>query len=148
MFSCEFCEIFKSNFLHRTPLGAASESTIFYLLYLLYESPSNHIRTHQYADLYYVHTLRKQCPYLELFWSTFSCIRTENGEILRTLSIQSKCGKMRNRITPNTDTFYAVTFTLFMRIGLKTRRIDINAIKFKRSSYFTVSKCSKKVCKA
>ena len=63
-----------------------------------------------------------------------------------SLSIQSKCGKMRNRIAPNTDTFYAVTFTLFMRIGLKTHRIDINAIKFKRSSYFTVSKCSTKVC--
>ena len=25
-----------------------------------------------------------------------------------SLGIQSKCGKMRTRITPNTDTFYAV----------------------------------------
>ena len=25
------------------------------------------------------------------------------------LRIQSECGKMRSRITPNTDTFYAVT---------------------------------------
>ena len=27
-------------------------------------------------------TLRKKCPYLELFWSAFSLIRTEYGEIL------------------------------------------------------------------
>ena len=27
--------------------------------------------------------LRKKCPYSELFWSTFSRIRTEYGEILR-----------------------------------------------------------------
>ena len=26
-------------------------------------------------------TLRKKCPYLELFWSAFSRIRTEYGEI-------------------------------------------------------------------
>ena len=28
-------------------------------------------------------TLREKCPYSELFWSTFSRIRTEYGEILR-----------------------------------------------------------------
>ena len=27
--------------------------------------------------------LRENCPYLELFWSAFSHIRTEYGEILR-----------------------------------------------------------------
>ena len=32
--------------------------------------------------------LRKKCPYSELFWS--------------------ECGKIRTRITPNTDTFYVV----------------------------------------
>ena len=46
------------------------------------------------------------CPYSELFWSAFSRIRTEYGEIP---DILSKCGKMRTRITPNTDTFYSVT---------------------------------------
>ena len=34
-------------------------------------------------------TLRKKCPYSELFWS--------------------ERGKIRTRITPNTDTFYAVS---------------------------------------
>ena len=33
-------------------------------------------------------SLREKCPYSELFWS--------------------KCGKIRTRITPNTDTFYPV----------------------------------------
>ena len=46
------------------------------------------------------HSLRKKCPYSELFWSAFSRIRTEYGEILR-----SECGKTRTRITPHTDTF-------------------------------------------
>ena len=41
------------------------------------------------------HSLREKCPYSELFWSVFSRIRT-------------KYGKIRTRITPNTDTFYAV----------------------------------------
>ena len=37
-------------------------------------------------------SLRKKCPYSELFWSVISRIRTEYGE-------------MRTRINPNTDTF-------------------------------------------
>ena len=32
---------------------------------------------------------------------------TEYGEIV-SLRIQSECGKMRTRITPNTDTFHAM----------------------------------------
>ena len=40
-------------------------------------------------------SLRKKYLYLELFWSAYSSIRTEYG-------------KMRTRITPNTDTFRGV----------------------------------------
>ena len=40
-------------------------------------------------------TLREKCSYSELFWSAFPHIRTEYG-------------KMRTRITPNTDSFYTV----------------------------------------
>ena len=39
-------------------------------------------------------TLCQKCPYSELFWSVFSAY-----------GIQSECGKIRTRITPNTDTF-------------------------------------------
>ena len=45
--------------------------------------------------------LRKKCPYSELFWPVFSRIWTE-------YHIQSECGKIRTRITPNTDTFHTV----------------------------------------
>ena len=54
-------------------------------------------------------TLGEKGPYSELFWSAFSRIWTEYGE--ESLRIQSKCRKMRNGITPNTDTFYAVVYT-------------------------------------
>ena len=53
------------------------------------------------------YALCKKCPYSELFWSAFSRIWTEYGEYYVFLRIQSKCGKMRTRLTPNTDTFYA-----------------------------------------
>ena len=46
-------------------------------------------------------TLREKCPYSELFWSVFSRIRTEYGEILR----------MRENTDQNISkhgTFYAV----------------------------------------
>ena len=52
--------------------------------------------------------LRKKCLYSELFWSVFSRIRTDYGEIWISLRIQSECGKISSRITPNTDSFYAV----------------------------------------
>ena len=52
-------------------------------------------------------SLRKKCTYSELFWSLFSSIRTEYGE----LRIQSECGKIQTRITPNTDIFHAVLIT-------------------------------------
>ena len=53
-------------------------------------------------------TLGEKYAYSELFWSTFSGIRTDYEEILRFLRIQSECGKIRTRIIPSTDTFYAV----------------------------------------
>ena len=54
------------------------------------------------------YTLREKCPNTEFFWSVFSCIWTEYGEILRPLRIQSECGKIRIRKTPCLDTFHAV----------------------------------------
>ena len=69
------------------------------------------------APQYY--TPRKKCPYSELFWSAFFL----HFPASVSLRVQSVCGKMREkclvrmqknarkmrtRITPNTDTFYAV----------------------------------------
>ena len=53
--------------------------------------------------------LRKLCPYLESFWSLFSHIWTECVERYGVSPrIHSECRKMRTRISPGTDTFYAV----------------------------------------
>ena len=51
---------------------------------------------------YFNTTQRKTCPYLELFLSAFSGIRLNTGRNFESLRIQSGCGKMRTRITPNT----------------------------------------------
>ena len=61
--------------------------------------------------------LRKKCPYSDLFWSTFS-------------RIQSEWGKMRTRITPNTDAFYAVLFKVD-----STLRSNLFIVNFDEISY-------------
>ena len=49
----------------------------------------------------------------------FSRIRTDYGEIrsisLYSVQMRENTGNMRTRITPNTDTFYAVTLIAFTR---------------------------------
>ena len=51
--------------------------------------------------------LHKKCPYLELFWSVFSRIGLNTERYGVSFRIQSECGKIQTRITPNTDTFHA-----------------------------------------
>ena len=51
--------------------------------------------------------LSKKCPYLELFWSVFSCIGLNTERYGVSLRIQHECRKMRTRITPDTNTFHA-----------------------------------------
>ena len=53
-------------------------------------------------------SLRKKCPYSELFWSVFSSDRSEYGKILRISLHSVRMQKIRARITRNTDTFHAV----------------------------------------
>ena len=55
-------------------------------------------------------TLRENCPCSELFWSVFSNFTFElkMERYGRSLRIQFECGKIRARITPNTDTFHAL----------------------------------------
>ena len=73
--------------------------------------------------------LREKCPYLELFWSAFSRIWTEYGEIR---SIRSECRKMRTRITSNTNTFYAVSSPLCYSLGSYKQPMA-------KKSFFTIS---------
>ena len=48
--------------------------------------------------------LRKKCPYSGFFWSIFSRIRTEYGEIRSSARMRENTDQK----TPHTDTFYAV----------------------------------------
>ena len=69
---------------------------ILYSLFLLYiqiEKYQNMLRLKCWPLVFT--SLHEKCPHSELFWSAFS-------------RIQSECGKMRTRITPNTNTFYAM----------------------------------------
>ena len=56
--------------------------------------------------------LRKKCPYLELFWSVFfphfPVFGLNAERYSHSVQIRENAGKMWTRITPNTDTFYAV----------------------------------------
>ena len=63
--------------------------------------------------------LRKKCPYSELFWSAFFPyfpafgLNKERYNISPySVQIWENAGKMRTRIIPNTDTFYAVSYML------------------------------------
>ena len=79
-------------------------------------------------------TLRKKCPYSELFWSAFSCIRAEYGEIrsISPYSVQmrenadqynAECGHFLRSISPysvqmwgnadHADKIYAVWYCGF-----------------------------------
>ena len=54
--------------------------------------------------------LRQKSPYSELFSSVFSRIQTEDGEILYIAPYSVQMGKLRSRITRNTDTFYTYLY--------------------------------------
>ena len=51
---------------------------------------------------------REKCPSSEFFWYVFSGFRLNREVYSVNLHINSECGKIRTRKTPNTDTFYAV----------------------------------------
>ena len=78
------CFIFKNNHLHEHLLKAKSSTP-----------------------------LRKKCPGSELIWCVFPAFELNTERYGVSLQIQSKCGKIRTRITPNTDTFHAVLIFRF-----------------------------------
>ena len=53
-------------------------------------------------------TLREKCPYSELFWSAFSHIRTEYGEILCISPYSVQMPENADQNNSEMDTFYAV----------------------------------------
>ena len=59
-------------------------------------------------NILYIHTLREKCPYSALFWSAFSRIWTECGEILHIPLYSVQMRENADQNNPNTDTFYAM----------------------------------------
>ena len=132
-------------------LGISKSKTwwfIFLLKMSLTKSDLSTVRVifcHVIKYLIRLYTLRKKCPYSKLFWSVFSRIRTEYGEILRISSYSVRMRKIRTRITPNTNTFHAVTTLYSSRVVLKHyitfnfenfSRISIQWISFARMTHF------------
>ena len=62
--------------------------------------------------------LPQKCPYLELFWSAFfpsfpHLLWIQRDSITPySVRMRENTGKMRSRITPNMDTFYAVSLAI------------------------------------
>ena len=55
------------------------------------------------------HVVRKKCPCSELFWSGFSRIWIEYGEVQSISPYSVRLRKIQTRKTPNTGTFHAMT---------------------------------------
>ena len=76
-------------------------------------------------------SLRKKCPYLELFSSAFQ-LNTERYAV--SFRNQSECRKMPTRITPNTDTFHAVSILIKNKqvhgCTLKTKEMDERKVSY------------------
>ena len=105
------------NLIGEAKCGDGPVNTFFYILVYKTTLPQSlqvpfEASFEKYSDKL---SLRKKCPYSELFWSAFSRIRTEYEWYRVSLCIQSECGKMRTRITPNTDTFHEVYWKTSLR---------------------------------
>ena len=60
--------------------------------------------------------MREKCPYWELFWSAYSRIWTEYGEIFFISPYSVRMRKIQTRITLNTPTFYVVCIEVVVSI--------------------------------
>ena len=52
-------------------------------------------------------SLRKKCPYSELFWTHFPAFGLNTERYGVSIRIRSECGKMWTRTTPNTEILQA-----------------------------------------
>ena len=58
------------------------------------------------------YSLREKCPFPSYSGPHFPAFGLNMERYSVSLRIQSECGKMRTRITPNTDTFHALYPTI------------------------------------
>ena len=75
---------------------------------------------HSFLRIVFTHyTKSRKCPYSELFWSVFSRLWNEYGEIRSTSPYSVRMRKMLTKITPKTDTFTAVIEEHLLNNALK-----------------------------
>ena len=131
VFSWEICETFKNIFFLQTTSGDCLCRPFGLLIwwidnYMSFPRGSFHFRV-----------------ILVRIFPVFSCIRTECGEILRispySVRMRENTGKMRTRITPNTDTFYAVLWSLNLwnKVNLEHSTIAV----WNLAQSWSISKC-------
>ena len=89
-------------------------------------------------------SLREKCPYSELFWSVFSRIRTEYGEIR---SFFPYSVRMRANADPNNSKYghleNRVHHNLFCKCRSSLRRFSFKKVFLKLSQNLGESTCSK-----
>ena len=81
---------------------------------------STFTRSLEFSNKSEKHSLRENCPYSKYSGPHFHAFGLNTERYSVSLCIQSECGKMRTRITPNTDTFHAVTqpiLTMFSNVS-------------------------------
>ena len=79
-------------------------------------------------------SLRKKSPYSELFWSIFFPHFPAFSISPYSVRMWENAGKIRTRITPNTDTFYAVS--IFREVTSSRFRVTTSTKQLLESSYF------------
>ena len=103
--SCKLAAYFQSTFSQEQLRVAASAASSYYwqllLIPMLHCLKSVHIRSYS-------------GPHFSAFG-----LNTYRHSV--SLRIQSECGKMRTRITPNTDTFHAVPSSILPHITSRSR---------------------------
>ena len=63
-----------------------------------------------WAEVYFLVSLRKRCPYSELSWSVLSHIRTEYGEVLRDTS------RMRENTDQNNSEYGQLLRSVYYKV--------------------------------
>ena len=84
------------------------------------------------------HSLREKWPYSELFWSAFSTFGLNTERYFVSLRIQFEYGKVRTRVTPNTDTFYVVIISVLLCNSVNTARLYNREMTIKISIITTI----------
>lgn len=67
------------------------------------------LKTRMWGSLSYIFDYNVTHCVESVFWSVFSAIQTEYGEMLRICPYSAQSGKTGTKTTPNADTFQAVT---------------------------------------